>query len=254
MVRRRPEFGFQLQPQLRAVSIFKSVEIGAGRHIPDQETRGGTPGALASPHAQRRDSPIADAQGERIPGLVLDGRAGRLRQSHRQHRHALEQSRSALRLDSLNRDVIEPNPARMTAEEAVYGQGAHRFFRQNDHLPSLPVVCPGAELGCLTPKRRAVGIDQIDIQRVVSVRTAIHILRLAPTPHPERPGVGAIQIQCLAGSKPTGPTWVFTPQRMRPVSPLAFRQFVAFGRRRPVPRLAGGDVFETAVGQQGCAG
>ena len=47
-----------------------------------------------------------------------------------------------------------------------------RLLGQDDHLAALPVVGAGGEGADLAPERRAVGEDQIEIERIIARRTS----------------------------------------------------------------------------------
>ena len=71
------------------------------------------------------------------------------------------------RLDHVQLGVAEPGLAAVAAQQQVDRDAPDRLLGQHDHLAPLPVVRAGVEGGRLAPERRAVGVDQVEVERVV---------------------------------------------------------------------------------------
>ena len=93
----------------------------------------------------------------------------------------------------LRNQALPAVPAQQHAET----HPLHGLLGQHDHLAAMPVVRAGTEARHLPPQGSVVGIDQIQVQRVVTVRRAGHPLGLALTDGNDGLGVGLVQLHRL---------------------------------------------------------
>ena len=120
------------------------------------------------------------------------------RRSMLDDRHAVEHASAIGRTDHVKRWVAKPGFAAVAAQEHVKGQLSNGLFRHDDDLATLPVVGANGKRCDLPPQRRAVGVNEVQIERVAAVRRARDAFRLAPSYRDDRFGDCLIQHDRLA--------------------------------------------------------
>ena len=205
--------------------------------LPRQRQRRHAP---ALPHRQRQ--PVTRLQ----PGRRHPRPRQRRRIVHRPRQLPVEHHRLVGQL--LDRHVVEPDhPAVPVAEQAVREDAGHRLLRNDHPFAQLPVVGAGLELQGVRVRRGAVGELQIQIQAVVAVWLAAHVLRLAGRGQVDRPRLALIQHhrrhRAARGlRRSAGET-----QRTPASTPALAVDLVALPERRPPVRLAGRAACKTGV-------
>ena len=106
---------------------------------------------------------------------------------------AVEQAGAHRRSDRPQLGGVELGHARVVAQEQVDRDALDGLLREDRHLGLFPVMRARVEGVHLAPQGRAVLVDEVEVQGVVAVPAAAHILGLAPGGRHDGLGSGLVE-------------------------------------------------------------